>query len=95
MKTKTIYVTKKLKVPKPFVLPLQICLMLFFMSVFRFLGKTPSENESAIAIGGRLAVVSLHALCVFLCTLRDKPVSGVERTIKVVKTNFRHRGRAH
>ena len=68
MKTKTIYVAKKLKVPKPFVLPLQICLMLFFMSFFRFLGKTPTENESAIAIGGRLAGMLLHALCVFLCT---------------------------
>ena len=73
MKTKTIYVAKKLKVPKPFVLPLQMFLMLCFMSFFRFLVKTPSENERAVAIGGRLTAMLLHALCVFLCTPLFEP----------------------
>ena len=59
---------KAKKVKKLFVLPLQNCLMLFFMSNFEFSGKTCSENEMAIAIGGRLAMESVHALCVFLCT---------------------------
>ena len=29
--------------------------------------KNPSENEIAVAIGGRAATMLLHALCVFLC----------------------------
>ena len=68
MKTKTIYVAKKLKVPKPFVLPLQIFRSFKTVLFFGLLGKTPTENERALAIGGRLATMLLHALCVFLCT---------------------------
>ena len=73
MKTKTIYVTKKLKVPKPFVLPLQIfrplqkwkrfCETLYFKAFWK----------TAFAIGGRLTMKSLHALCVFLCTPLFEP----------------------
>ena len=68
MKTKTIYVAKKLKVPKPFVLPLQFVRSFKTVLFFGLLGKTPTENETSIAIGGRLATMLLHALCVFLCT---------------------------
>ena len=58
---------------KTFVLPLQNCLMLFVMSNFEFSGKTCSENEMAISFGGRLAMESVHALCVFLCTALFEP----------------------
>ena len=58
----------KTKIAKPFVLPVQIVLMLFFMSKCELLGKNPSENETATAIGGRSATVRVHALCVLLCT---------------------------
>ena len=44
-----------------------------FCNFFRFLGKTPSENETALAIGGRLATMLLHALCVFLCNPLFEP----------------------
>ena len=33
-----------------------------------FLGKNRIEMKSATVIGGRLTIMSLHALCVFLCT---------------------------
>ena len=32
-----------------------------------FIEQKTSENEIAFAIGGRLARILLHALCVFLC----------------------------
>ena len=48
-------------------------LMLFFMPKFELLGKNPSENEIANAIGGRAATMLLHALCVFLCTPLFEP----------------------
>ena len=35
-----------------------------FIVVVRFLGKTPSENERAIAIAGPLAAETVNALCV-------------------------------
>ena len=38
------------------------------MSKIELLGKNPSENERAVGSGGRLTTMSLHALCVFLCT---------------------------
>ena len=52
---------------KPFVLPLQIVgnvyfpLYMFETLIFKALFETVS------AIGGRLAMNSVHALCVFLC----------------------------
>ena len=52
---------------KPFVLPLQIFALPKTRHFFGLLGKNPSENETAIAIGGRLARMLLHGLCVFLC----------------------------
>jgi len=37
-------------------------------TLFCLLGKNPIGMKTAIAIGGRAAMMFLHALCVFLCT---------------------------
>ena len=52
---------------KPFVLPLQMFALPKTIHFFGLLWEKKSENETAFAIGGRLAAESVHALCVFLC----------------------------
>ena len=69
----------KLRSVKPFVPPLQIVWMLFFMTNCELLGKNPSENQTAIAIAGPLAHLTVHPLCVFLCMpLFDSPLEPYE-----------------
>ena len=52
---------------KPFVLPLQIFALPKTIHFFGLLWKNPNEMKTAIVIGGRLAMMLLHALCLFLC----------------------------
>ena len=37
-------------------------------TLFSILAENPNEIKRAIATGGRLTEILLHALCVFLCT---------------------------
>ena len=65
--------TKKLKSRQTLCFTVSIFSLFKTILVFRLLAKNPNENESATAIGGRLAMVRLHALCVFLCTPLFEP----------------------
>ena len=53
--------------------------MLFFMSFFRFLGKNPSENETAVAIPGRLAALTTAR---FVCVSVYLPLLTTMRTLR-------------
>ena len=55
------------KVKKPCVLPLQIFGNVYFKCVFCQTLIFKAFLKTAFAIGGRLAINLLHALCVFLC----------------------------
>ena len=65
---------KSKKVKKPFVLPLQIFSNTKNKRVFCQTLIFKAFLKTAFAIGGRLAIILLHALCVFLCIpLFDAP----------------------
>ena len=61
--------------PNPLLYRCKCVAMLNKVYFFGLLGKHPNEMKSAIAIGGRLAAMLLHALCVcvFLCTPHFEP----------------------
>ena len=55
------------RLAKPLYLPLQIFALPKTIHFFELLWKNPNEMKTVFAIGGRLAINLLHALCVFLC----------------------------
>jgi hypothetical protein len=56
-----------LEAPNPLFYRCKLLAILKTSYFFGLLGKTSDELKTAFAIGGRLAVMLLHALCVFLC----------------------------
>ena len=69
-----IFFAKVCQTQKPFVLPMQIFLMLFFMSKFELLGKSSTFFQRAFAIPGRPAVLTkARFVCVSGRLLFDAP----------------------